>query len=105
MTGKLAKKQSYNKFGFKMAIFGQTFRETIQNTISNTLGRKQSARCIAPMVDGQVDEATKKVENLKNFIQGSQKSMKKIIDSMTMSIEAEQSLATLLSEESCREGI
>jgi hypothetical protein len=86
-----------------MAIFGQTFRETIQNTISNTLGRKQSARCIAPMVDGQVDEATKKVENLKNFIQGSQKSMKKIIDSMTMSIEAEQSLATLLSEESCRE--
>jgi len=103
MTRTLEKKQSYNKFGFKMAIFGQTFRETLQNTINNTLGRKQTARCVAPMVDGQVDEATKKVENLKKFIEGSQKSMKKIIESMTISIEAEQSLATLLTDESCRE--
>lgn len=103
MTKTLEKKQSYNKFSFKMAIFGQTFRETLQNTINNTLGRKQNTRCVAPMVDGQVDEATKKVENLKKFIEGSQKSMKKIIESMTTTIEAEQSLATLLSDESCKE--
>ncbi|OUM56165.1 hypothetical protein PIROE2DRAFT_65691 [Piromyces sp. E2] len=103
MTKKVEKRQSYNKFGFKMAILSQTFRETLQNTINNTLGRKQTARCVAPMVDGQIDEATKKVENLKKFIEGSRNAMKKIIESMTISIEAEQSLSTLFSEESVRE--
>ncbi|ORX49041.1 hypothetical protein BCR36DRAFT_71843 [Piromyces finnis] len=103
MTNKAEKRQSYNKFGFKMAILGQTFMESIQNTFNNTLGRKQNTTCVAPMVDGQVDEATKKVENLKKFIEGSQKSIKKIIDSMTASIEAEQALTSLFSEESCRE--
>jgi len=98
------KRESYNTFGFKMAIFGQTFMESIQNTLNNTLGRKQNSRTVLPViVDVQVDEATRKVQNLKKFIESSHKSIKTIIDSMTATIEAEQSLTALLSEESCKE--
>jgi len=111
MTNQKEKRNSYNKFSFKMAIFGQTFMESVQNTFTNTLsgtyigdslGIKKS-RCVAPIVDGQVDEAMKKVESLKKFIEGSQKSMKTIIDSLTKTIEAEQSLSLLYTEESVRE--
>jgi len=99
---KAENKESYNSFGFRLAIFNQTVMETIQNTFNNTFGNKK-VRCVTPIVDGQVDEAMKKVQSLKKFIEGSQKSMKTIIASMEANIEAEQSLNVLLSEESCKE--
>ncbi|ORX64117.1 hypothetical protein BCR32DRAFT_298206 [Anaeromyces robustus] len=111
MTNQKERRNSYNKFSFKMSIFGQSFMESVQNTFTNTLsgtyigdslGIKKS-RCVAPIVDGQVDEATKKVESLKKFIEGSQKSMKTIIDNLTKTIEAEQTLSILYSEESAKE--
>eukprot|EP00833_Pecoramyces_ruminatium_P009808 jgi/Orpsp1_1/1183840/evm.model.c7180000086907.1 len=102
-TDKKEKRVSYNRFGFKMAIFGQTFMESVQNTFSNTLGLNKNKRVVAPIVDGQVDEATRKVQSLKKFIEGSQKSMRKIIKSMETTIEAEQSLSALLNEESVKE--
>jgi len=102
-TDKKEKRVSYNRFGFKMAILGQTLMESVQNTFNSTLGLNKNRRVIAPLVDGQVEEATRKVESLKKFIEGSQKNMKKIIQSMEATIEAEQNLSSLLNEESVRE--
>jgi len=100
MTNDNDDKQTFHSFGFKMAIFGQTFKETIQNT----LGRKQNTKTVNPLIDSQLEEDLKKVESLKKFIEESQHSIKKIIDSMTATIEAEQTLTLLFSEESCKEG-
>jgi len=104
---KKERRTSYNRFGFKVAILSQTFMESVQNTFNNTIGSsfglKKNTRCIAPIVDGQVDEAMKKVENLKKFIKGSQENIKRIINSMEATIEAERSLTALYNEESVRE--
>lgn len=87
---------SYNKFSFKMAIFGQTIKEQVQNSFG-ILKPKPT------IVDKQVEATIKKVNDLKSFIEISHSSIKNIINGMTKAMEAEQTFATLLKEESCRE--
>jgi len=96
------KNQSFN---FKMAILRQTFINSLRNNFNNAIGRKQSTKGITPITDVQVNETIKKVENLKKFIENSRRSIKKIIENITSTIEVEQSLSLLFSEESCKEGI
>jgi len=94
------KNQSFN---FKMAILRQTFINSLRNNFNNAIGRKQSTKGITPITDVQVNETIKKVENLKKFIENSRRSIKKIIENITSTIEVEQSLSLLFSEESCKE--
>jgi len=96
-------RQSYKAFNFKMALLGQTFINSLRNNFNNAIGRKQSIRGINPIMDSQVNESIEKVENIKKFIEGSRRSIKKIIENITSTIEAEQSLSLLFSEEGCKE--